>query len=158
MRRLLALGVAVLVLLQAAPAPAANPWEEPDDPALEERARDLSKELRCLVCQNQSIDDSDAELARDLRLIVRERLEAGDTDAEVLAYLTDRYGPFVRLRPPLTATTFLLWVTPFVVVVFALAGGVLYVRGRRQVAADAPRLTDEEEQALARLLETRRER
>src|SRR3954471_15999273 len=98
--------------LLAAPAFAVQPDEILPDAKLEARARDLSRELRCMVCQNQSIDDSDAPLARDLRLLVRERLTAGDSDQQVLDFLTVRYGPFVLLKPPLTSRTVVLWVTP----------------------------------------------
>ncbi|MEM0908814.1 MAG: cytochrome c-type biogenesis protein, partial [Pseudomonadota bacterium] len=118
----------ILALWVVFPAWGASPSEQLDDPALEARARALSKELRCLVCQNQSIDDSDAEFAKDMRLVVRERLLAGDTDEEVMAYLTDRYGTFVRLKPPLNTQTLILWIAPFVVVVIALLAGGLYVR------------------------------
>ncbi|MCF3935092.1 cytochrome c-type biogenesis protein CcmH [Acuticoccus sp. M5D2P5] len=158
MSRLLA--VVALVLLFAAGARAANPDEMLADPVLEERARELSKELRCLVCQNQSIDASDADLARDLRLLVRERIQSGDTDDEVLAYLTDRYGAFVRLKPPLTAETVVLWGAPFVVVVIALLAGGLYLRSRRRPddASEAVPLSAEEEAALAALLAERKER
>jgi cytochrome c-type biogenesis protein CcmH len=94
------------------PAHAVQPDEILPDAKLEERARNLSRELRCMVCQNQSIDDSDAPLARDLRLLVRERLKAGDSDKQVLDFLTTRYGDFVLLNPPMNAKTFLLWVLP----------------------------------------------
>jgi cytochrome c-type biogenesis protein CcmH len=100
---------ALILLLAAAPASAVQPDEILPDPALEARARELSKELRCMVCQNQSIDDSDAPLARDLRLLVRERLKAGDSDAQVLDFLVARYGEFVLLRPPFNWHTALLW-------------------------------------------------
>ena len=99
-------------LLLTEPAHAVQPDEVLDDLALEARARTLSLDIRCLVCQNQSIDDSNAELARDLRIVVRERLVAGNTDEEVLEYLVDRYGPFVLLEPPKTQSTFLLWYGP----------------------------------------------
>src|ERR1700751_4574206 len=98
--------------LLAAPAFAVQPDEILPDPVLEARARDLSRELRCMVCQNQSIDDSDAPLARDLRLLVRDRLKAGDSDRQVLDFLTARYGAFVLLKPPLEWTTVLLWFGP----------------------------------------------
>jgi cytochrome c-type biogenesis protein CcmH len=103
------------------------------DPALEARARHLSQELRCLVCQNQSIDDSNAELARDLRLLVRERLTAGDTDAAVLAFVEARYGEFVLLRPRLSAHTLLLWLTPLLLL--AGAATVLLRHARRGLPA-----------------------
>lgn len=128
--------VAMTVAFGAAtlgPALAAmSPSEQLADPAQEARARVLGKELRCLVCQNQSIDDSDAELAQDLRRLVRERITAGDDDQEILAYLTDRYGAFVRLRPPVTRATWMLWFGPLALLV--VAGTVVLVWRRRQVA------------------------
>ena len=105
-----------VVLCGASHALAVQPDEILSDPKLEVRARALSRELRCMVCQNQSIDDSDAPLARDLRVLVRERLVAGDSDAEVLDFLTARYGDFVLLKPRLTAHTALLWLAPFAIV------------------------------------------
>ena len=139
-----------LMLLVATPVLAVDPDEVLADPALEARARAISADLRCLVCQNQSIDDSDADLARDLRLIVRERLVAGDTDAEVVQYVVDRYGEFVLLRPVVALHTILLWAAAPVVL---LIGGIVVligVRRRRQAAAEVP-LTDEEAAALAEL-------
>src|SRR4029079_764971 len=106
--------LASLLILFAGLAWAVEPGEKLADPGLEARARAISQELRCLVCQNQSIDDSNAELARDLRVIVRERLEAGDTDAQVLAFVEARYGEFVLLRPPFNLHTLLLWLAPCV--------------------------------------------
>jgi cytochrome c-type biogenesis protein CcmH len=146
--------IVVVALTFVAPAWAVNPNEVLDDPALEERARDLSAELRCLVCQNQSIDDSNADMARDLRLLVRERLVAGDTNEEVLAYVTDRYGAFVRLKPPVTASTVMLWVLPFVVALIAVAASAVYLRGRRTVATDTG-LSTEEEEELKRIMADR---
>jgi cytochrome c-type biogenesis protein CcmH len=105
------LSLLALVLCLVAPAFAVSPDEMLDDPVLEQRARDISAGLRCLVCQNQSIDDSDADLARDLRILVRERLVAGDSDAEVEQYLVDRYGEYVLLNPRLNNHTLILWIT-----------------------------------------------
>ena len=139
-----------LMLLVAMPALAVDPDEVLADPALEARARAISADLRCLVCQNQSIDDSDADLARDLRLIVRERLVAGDSDAHVVQYIVDRYGEFVLLRPVVALHTILLWAAAPVVL---LIGGIVVligVRRRRQAVAEAP-LTAEEAAALAEL-------
>ncbi len=120
------------------------------DPALEARARALSGELRCLVCQNQSIDDSNAPLAKDLRVIVRERLTAGDTDAEVIAFVVDRYGEFVLLRPRFGAHTLLLWgAAP---VLLATAGFLIWRRGRRAHQPEVAPLSAEEERRLAKLL------
>jgi cytochrome c-type biogenesis protein CcmH len=137
-----------------APAPAAtNPDEILQDRALEQRARALSKQLRCLVCQNQSIDDSDADLARDLRRIVREQLVAGRSDGEIIDYLTARYGDFVLLKPPVEPATWGLWFGPGLVLVIAAAGLVVYVR-RRSALPDAPSasLDREERRRLDALL------
>ncbi len=151
MRRLVLMMFGVMLL--AGPALAVLPQEQLADPALEARARHISQELRCVVCQNQSIDDSDAALAADLRLIVRERLLAGDTDAEVVAYIVDRYGSFVLLKPPLDAETILLWLAPLLVLVPGGIGVALYLRRRARapVAAAAP-LSDEERRRLVLIL------
>jgi cytochrome c-type biogenesis protein CcmH len=146
----------ILFLACASAAGAVQPDEQLSDPVLEKRAREISAGLRCLVCQNQSIDDSDAPLARDLRLLVRQRLTEGDSDAEVRGYLVARYGDFILLKPPFEAGTLLLWVTPFAV----LAGGaiVLALRARRSPRATGERLSAEEEAQLAGILdESRRE-
>jgi cytochrome c-type biogenesis protein CcmH len=141
----------LLVLLAAPAAHAVLPHERLEDPALEARARNISREVRCQVCQNQSIDDSNAPLAADLRRIVRERIKAGDTDAQVLAYLTQRYGDYVLLRPPLRLDTLVLWFGP--PAVLAIAGITLFVvLRRRSQAAPAP-LDPDEERRLAALLE-----
>ena len=144
---------ALLTLLIAlSPAHAVEPGEMLKDPVLEGRARQLSQELRCVVCQNQSIDDSNASLAHDLRVIVRERLVAGDSDAEVLAYVEARYGAFVLLRPRLTPQTVLLWGTPFIL----LAGAAAYLwRTRRRRAAEpaqTPALSPDEQRQLDAIL------
>ncbi len=129
---------------------AVQPDEMLSDPQLEARARTLSRQLRCMVCQNQSIDDSDAPLARDLRILVRERIRAGDSDPKVLDFLVARYGEFVLLRPRFEGRTALLWATPLVIL---LAGGLaLVVLARRRLHSDEPpRLSGEEEAKLARL-------
>ncbi len=114
----------VLCLLLAGPAYAVDPGEQLADPVLEARARALSQELRCLVCQNQSIDGSDAPLARDLRLLVRDRLTAGDSDEQVLDYIVARYGEFVLLRPRFYVQTWVLWIAPFALL---LVGGIAVV-------------------------------
>ena len=153
MSRLLA-ALALLLCLASAGAPAAtSPDEVLADPALEQRARALGKELRCLVCQNQSIDDSDAELARDLRLLVRERLAAGDSDAEIIAFLTARYGDFVLLRPPVRPATWGLWFGPVLVLLAAGLGVVIYLRRRPARTPPAAPLSAEEEARLQSLLE-----
>jgi cytochrome c-type biogenesis protein CcmH len=134
------------LMLPAAPCghAATSPDEILADPALEERARALSRQLRCLVCQNQSIDDSDAELARDLRQIVRERLVAGDSDEEIIAFLTARYGDFVLLSPPVKPATWGLWFGPLAVLLLAGGGIVLYLRRRPpRESASAPLTADE---------------
>lgn len=146
MRRL---AFAVLLLFSAMlkPAFAVNPDEVLADPALETRARAISAELRCMVCQNQSIDDSNAELAKDLRVLVRERIVAGDSDRQVLDYIVSRYGEFVLLKPPFAMNTILLWGMP---VLLLLVGGAVVFRQaarRRQVTASAP-LTAEEQREL----------
>ena len=136
----------VAALLGAAPALAVQPDEILADPALEARARNLSRELRCMVCQNQSIDDSDAPLARDLRLLVRERLVAGDSNNQVLDFLTARYGPFVLLKPPFEWSTALLWFAPALVLV--IGGGALIMMLRRRRAGE-PEATPEQAQLSA---------
>ncbi len=138
--------------LVLSPAHALQPDELLDDPALEQRAREISAGLRCLVCQNQSIDDSDAPLARDLRVLVRERLEAGDSDADVKAFVVARYGDFVLLRPPFNAYTLILWIAP-ALVLLAGAAGILMTLRRRRVARVAPALTPQEEAALAEIMD-----
>jgi cytochrome c-type biogenesis protein CcmH len=147
----------VAVALWGAPAAyAVQPDEIMADPAKEARARDLSRELRCMVCQNQSIDDSDAPLARDLRLLVRERIAGGDSDRQVIDFLVARYGEFVLLKPRLSPHTLLLWLLP----PLALAGGglALWYYSRRRASPGSPadpsllNLTAEEEERLERLL------
>ena len=129
--------LAALFLAAAAPAFAVQPNEVLADPALEARARELSKELRCLVCRNESIDESNADLARDLRVLVRERLSAGDTDAEVIAYLTDRYGEYVLLKPTATGANLILWVAGPVLLLAGLGLGLAYQR-RNRLGREAP--------------------
>ena len=132
---------------------AVEPGERLDDPVLEARARDISKGLRCLVCQNQSIDDSDAGLARDLRVLVRERLSAGQTNDQVIAYVTARYGDYVLLEPPLKPTTYLLWFGPAVIFLAGGAAVIMYLRRRNQmVASGAAPLSDDERRRIERLL------
>ena len=134
---------------QQGAALAVQPGEALADPVLEGRARALSAELRCMVCQNQSIDISDAELARDLRILVRERLTAGDSDAEVIDYIVSRYGEFVLLKPRWNMRNALLWGAP---VLLLIAGGVVvFLAGRSRKQADSA-LSDEETAALDRIL------
>ena len=140
-------GLTLALVLGGAPVRAVEPDEILPDPALEARARAISEGLRCLVCQNQSIDDSAAPLARDLRLIVREHLVSGDSDDAIRAYLVRRYGDFVLLKPPLAPATALLWATPALVL---LVGAAALLRRRRPAAAARP-LTAEEEARVAAL-------
>ncbi len=141
----------MLLLLLATPVFAVNPDEVLSDPALEARARHLSAELRCLVCQNQSIDDSNAELAKDLRVLLRQRLQAGDTDSQVLDYVVSRYGEFVLLNPRLTARTVLLWASP--AIFLAIGGAVLLLSlRRRRPAGPADSLTEAEKARIDELL------
>lgn len=140
----------VLALGVAAPVQAVQPDEMLADPVLEQRARDLSKGLRCLVCRNENIDDSDAQLARDLRILLRERLVAGDTDEEAVAFLVDRYGEYVLLNPPATGVNILLWVAGPVML---LAGvGIAFATFRRRPARDAGTLDEAEKARLAEIL------
>jgi len=134
-----------VALLLSGTALAVSPDEVLSDPVLEQRARDLSAGLRCLVCQNQSIDDSDADLARDLRLLVRERLVAGDSDDAVQQYLVDRYGEFVLLNPRVNGHTMLLWIAAPVLLLGGLL--VLVLQGRNRHTAPAPQALSPEEQA-----------
>ena len=139
-------------LAGASPSFAVQPDEILPDSALETRARTLSRELRCMVCQNQSIDDSDAPLARDLRLLVRERLKAGDTDGEVLDFLTARYGQFVLLKPRFGWDTALLWGAPAGVLLMGGFAIVMALRRRKDVSVAAPPpLSDEETRRLNEL-------
>jgi cytochrome c-type biogenesis protein CcmH len=154
--QLLACLFALSVMLGCSAAHAVQPDEIMSDPAKELRARDLSRELRCMVCQNQSIDDSEAPLARDLRLLVRERIAAGDSDAQVLDFLVARYGEFVLLKPRVEPHTLLLWLLP----PLALAGGgvALWINGRRRSKSAAAgdgstvKLTADEEARLQQLI------
>jgi cytochrome c-type biogenesis protein CcmH len=156
MRKLIAISAVLLLAAFAAPAAhAVQPDEIMADPAKEARARDLSRELRCMVCQNQSIDDSDAPLARDLRLLVRERIASGDSDAQVIDFLVARYGEFVLLKPRLKPHTLLLWLLP----PLALAGGgfALWAYARRRSGTSATdesqfKLTADEEARVEALI------
>jgi cytochrome c-type biogenesis protein CcmH len=156
LKRIVAALVVVIGVASLSPAYAVQPDEIMSDPAKESRARDLSRELRCMVCQNQSIDDSEAPLARDLRLLVRERIAAGDSDAQVIDFLVARYGEFVLLKPRLNPHTLLLWLLP----PLALAGGglALWIHNRRRSRSAASdnqssfKLTAEEEARLERLI------
>ena len=140
-----------LALLVSGPAFAVEPDEMLADPALEARAREISRDLRCLVCQNESIDDSNADLARDLRLLVRERLMAGDSDAQVMAYIAARYGDFVLLDPPMKPKTWALWFGPGLLLLVAGYGVFRYLRRRQTASAPAP-LDEAERKRLDALL------
>ena len=142
-----------LLFLSLAPAFALDPGEALPDPALEARARAISAELRCLVCQNQSIDDSEAPLAKDLRLLVRDRLKAGDSDDAVRRYLVARYGDFILLKPPLKTGTLLLWGTPFALLLAGAASLVIAAR-RRAARAEAGDLSEEERARLREIIGT----
>ena len=142
----------VAAVALSGPVPAVEPDEILADPVLEARARDISRNLRCLVCQNQSIDDSNADLARDLRIVVRDRLVAGESNDQVIAFITARYGDFVLLRPPFKPTTWLLWLGPGIVFVLGAMATVVWFR-RRAGDPEPPPLSDAEERALGALLD-----
>ncbi len=129
----LLLGGLFMLLLGLGAAWAVEPDERLDDPALEERARDISQQLRCVVCQNQNIDESTAPLARDLRLIIRERLVEGDSNKEVITFVVDRYGDFVLLRPPFQGDTYVLWLGPFII--FLIGGALIFYYFRKVLKA-----------------------
>ena len=143
----------IALWLAAWPALAVEPDEMLADPALEARAREVTRELRCVVCQNQSVDDSDAPLARDIRILVRERIKGGDTDEQARDFIVARYGKFVLLRPPLERDTLLLWFGPGILLLGALGLAWLYLRNlRRDTPAPAP-LSDAEEKAVKQRLD-----
>lgn len=148
--RLRALVISALFIASAAGA--VLPDEQLADPVLEARAREISKQLRCVVCQNQSIDDSDAPLARDLRIIVREQLTAGKSDEATMDYVVERYGHFVLLKPPFEPATWALWLAPLIVLLAGAAGVAAYLAGRRKVGPPAPALTADEQTRLEALL------
>jgi cytochrome c-type biogenesis protein CcmH len=142
-----------LVLLAMRPAIAVQPDEILKDGALEARARALSRELRCMVCQNQSIDDSDAPLARDLRVLVRDRLTAGDSDSEVIDFLVVRYGEFVLLKPRFAWHNAVLWITPVAALIAGAFAMFVAVRRRRAAPPAAAPLTADEERRLAEVID-----
>lgn len=148
MMRIICMLIAMLVM--SSHVLAVQPSEVLGDPVLEERARKLSAGLRCMVCQNQSIDDSDAELARDLRVLVRERLVAGETDKEVIDYVVSRYGEFVLLQPKLNVRNALLWSTPLILLL--IGGSFLIAMARRNKKPRTTILSSDEEKKLAELL------
>lgn len=148
----------LLLLLLALPVGAVEPDEKLADPALEQRARDISQGVRCLVCQNQDIDSSNAELAKDLRIIIRERLVEGDSDQEIEDFLVARYGDFVLLKPPFKPSTYLLWIGPFLLLLLGGVGVAFYLRrealGSAKESGPAP-LSESEKEKLARILDGR---
>jgi cytochrome c-type biogenesis protein CcmH len=154
--RLLARALLRIVVLSALLAPhaafAVNPDEVLKDPVLEARARHLSQELRCMVCQNQTIDDSDAPLAKDIRLLVRERLVKGDSDRQVLDFLVARYGDFVLLKPPFEWSTLLLWGVSPAVLLAGIASLLLMARRRKAAVLETAALSREEQQKLSTLV------
>jgi cytochrome c-type biogenesis protein CcmH len=150
MRRFIFIAAILAFFAQTGTGYAARPDEMLSDPALEARARIISQDLRCPVCQNQSIDDSDADLAHDLRVLVRQRLEKGDSDEQVKQYLVDRYGDYVLLDPPFKKTTVALWLGPLALLLCALLAALMFLRAR-----DAPSsqpLSEKEQKRLAALL------
>lgn len=143
--------IAAAILLGAMQAAlAVEPSEMLPNPALEARAEAIGKQLRCLVCQNESIEDSAADLAHDLRVLIRERLTAGDSDAQAIQYVTDRYGAFVLLKPPVEPATYLLWFSPFAILILGAIGAWFYLR-RRTAPPDEP-LDLDQRRRLERLL------
>jgi len=150
MRAVLFAAMMAVALPVAAPVHAVQPDEMLADPVLEQRARDLSKGLRCLVCRNENIDDSDAQLAKDLRILLRERLVAGDTDEEAVAFLVDRYGEYVLLNPPATGANILLWIAGPAMLLAGVGIAVATFRRRSQAGADG--LSADEEARLREIL------
>lgn len=146
----------LFVLIRTGESHAVQPDERLADPMLEARARDISKGVRCLVCQNQSIDDSNADLAKDLRILLRERLTAGDSDQKIRDFLVARYGDFVLLKPPMKASTYALWFGPLVILVLAIIGLIVFFRRRAALdttSSGAASLNTEERARLATLLD-----
>ena len=157
MTMLRVLVLAALIVFTPSDGYAVNPDEVLQDPVLETRAREISKGLRCLVCQNQSIDDSDATLAKDLRVLVRERLTAGDSDEDVLNYVVSRYGDFVLLKPPFKMATLALWLGPLLLIIIGVLSAVMFFR-RSPAQTALPGVTPKplskaEQQRLGKILE-----
>lgn len=151
-------GVLLLLVALTGPGRAVTPDEMLTDPGLEARAREISQKLRCLVCQNQSIDDSDAPLAHDLRVLVRERLTAGDSNSQAINFIVTRYGNFVLLRPPLHLNTLLLWFGPLLFLIVAIVGFGRYIRGQsaERAPATVEPLTSAEQERLDALMRGRK--
>ncbi|MGR3759548.1 cytochrome c-type biogenesis protein [Roseobacteraceae bacterium NS-SX3] len=149
--RLIAVALTLAIAVpMAGPVLAVEPDEVLDDPALEARARELSKDLRCLVCRNESIDESNADLARDLRILVRERLVAGDSDEEAMAFIVDRYGEYVLLRPTASGANWMLWAAGPLMLLAALVVAGFYIRRRTRAPRTAEQGLSAEEQARLR--------
>jgi cytochrome c-type biogenesis protein CcmH len=144
--------LAALFLLATFAALAVEPRERLADPALEARARTISSQLRCLVCQNESIDDSAADLAHDIRVFVRERLAAGDTNAQAMGAIVTRYGPFVLLKPPVEPATYVLWYGPPLLLIVGLAGTLVWLKRRQTGPAEIAPLNAEESRRLDGLM------
>lgn len=142
--------LALIFMLLATPLLAVQPDEVLDDPALEARARELSRGLRCLVCRNESIDESNASLARDLRILLRDRLLAGDTDAQAVDFIVQRYGEYVLLRPDASGANWLLWAAGPLMLLLAGGGGLIYVRGRAAAAQPGDAALNPQEEARLR--------
>jgi cytochrome c-type biogenesis protein CcmH len=147
-----ALLLVALLLLTVFCAQAVEPGEQLKDPTLEARARTLSSGLRCLVCQNETIDESNASLAHDIRVLLRERLAAGDTDAQAVKAIVDRYGEFVLLNPPVKPATYVLWFGPLAILLVGLAGGVIWLRRRAPCEHEAEPLNPAERSRLDTIL------
>ncbi|WP_158925107.1 cytochrome c-type biogenesis protein [Acidisphaera sp. S103] len=150
---LLPIALATTLLLAATPTHAVEPSERLANPVLEARARTISEGLRCLVCQNESIDESGADLAHDIRIFLRQRLTAGDTDAQAIQAVVNRYGQFVLLKPPVEPATYILWYGPPALVVIGLAGSLLWLRRRQPIPADTAPLSPEETTRLDGLMQ-----
>ncbi|WP_210092314.1 cytochrome c-type biogenesis protein [Ruegeria sp. HKCCSP346] len=147
--------IVLIVMMFATPVFAVQPDEVLDDPVLEQRARDLSAGLRCLVCRNESIDESNADLARDLRVLLRERLVAGDTDEQAIAFIVDRYGEYVLLKPTASGSNLFLWLAGPIMLLIAAAVGLSFLRTRSKARAsvDSAALSEDEKERLRQILE-----
>jgi len=156
MRRWFCAALIALAALDPWPCHAVRTDEMLSDPVLEARARDIGKELRCLVCRNQSVDDSDADLAHDSRVLIRQRLTAGDSNAQVISYIRSRYGDYVLLRPPFQLDTWLLWLGPAAILLAGLWGAGRYMRRQAGMIAPPP-LSAEEQERLAQILDEKAE-
>jgi cytochrome c-type biogenesis protein CcmH len=143
--------VGLLLLFQLS-AMAVEPGEQLKNPALEARARQISAGLRCLVCQNETIDESNASLAHDIRILLRERLSAGDTDDQAVKAIVDRYGDFVLLNPPVKPATYVLWFAPLAILLLGLLGGMIWMRRRAGIAESVTPLTPDEQRRLDSIL------